>query len=86
MPWLGAGLSAFLVGPWARNSEDYIQYKIALGLLAIGIVLWAITFVVNKLTGTVSQIEDVDALAELGASRSPGTAYVARSPPRTLGG
>ena len=64
LPWLGAGLSAFLVGPWARNPEDYIQYKIALGLLAIGVVLWAITFFVNQRTGTLSQIEDVDALAE----------------------
>ncbi|WP_121252522.1 APC family permease [Nocardioides ferulae] len=48
IPWLGAILSAFLVGPWARNSEDYIQYRIAAGLLAIGIVLWALTWLANR--------------------------------------
>lgn len=47
-PFLGAGLSAFLVGPWARNSEDYIQYEIALGLLVIGVILWGITWLINR--------------------------------------
>ncbi len=48
IPVLGALLSAALVGPWARNSEDYVQYRIALGLLAIGVALWAITWWLNR--------------------------------------
>jgi hypothetical protein len=36
------------VGPWARDSEDYVQYEIAGGLLAIGIVLWALTWLTNR--------------------------------------
>jgi amino acid transporter len=47
-PLLGAVTSAFLVGPWARDPEDWIQYRIALVLLVIGIVLWAITWLTNR--------------------------------------
>jgi amino acid transporter len=47
-PILGAVTSAFLVGPWARDPEDYIQYRIALVLLAIGVVLWVITWLINR--------------------------------------
>ena len=38
----------FLVGPWARDRDDWIQYKIAGGLLAIGVVLWALTWPTNR--------------------------------------
>ena len=48
IPVLGAILSAALVGPWARNSADYIQYRIAAGLLVIGVVLWALTWLTNR--------------------------------------
>ena len=48
IPVLGAVLSAALVGPWARNPEDYVQYRIAAGLLAIGIVLWILTWMANR--------------------------------------
>jgi amino acid transporter len=47
-PLLGAVTSAFLVGPWARDPEDWIQYRIALVLLVIGVVLWAITWLTNR--------------------------------------
>ncbi|HET7195137.1 MAG TPA: APC family permease [Nocardioides sp.] len=47
-PLLGAVTSAFLVGPWARDPEDWIQYRIALVLLVIGVVLWAITWMTNR--------------------------------------
>jgi basic amino acid/polyamine antiporter, APA family len=47
-PVLGAVTSAFLVGPWARDPEDWIQYRIALVLLVIGVVLWAITWLTNR--------------------------------------
>jgi basic amino acid/polyamine antiporter, APA family len=48
VPILGAVACAFLAGPWARDSEDYIQYTIAGGLLAIGVVLWALTWLTNR--------------------------------------
>ncbi|MGI8646552.1 MAG: APC family permease [Nocardioides sp.] len=48
IPIIGAVACAFLVGPWARDPEDYIQYKIAGGLLAVGIVLWALTWFTNR--------------------------------------
>ena len=48
LPILGAICCAFLVGPWARLEADMIQYKIAGGLLAIGVVLWAITWLINR--------------------------------------
>lgn len=48
VPFVGAGTCAFLVGPWARDSEDWIQYQVAGGLLLLGIVLWACTWVTNR--------------------------------------
>ncbi|GGB90724.1 APC family permease [Knoellia flava] len=48
LPYLGAALCAFLAGPWARSEEQQEQYKIAGGLLAVGVVLWALTWVVNR--------------------------------------
>jgi APA family basic amino acid/polyamine antiporter len=48
VPIIGALACAFLAGPWARDSEDYIQYTIAGGLLAIGVVLWALTWLTNR--------------------------------------
>lgn len=48
VPWAGALTSAFLVGPWARNEDDYVQYSIAAVLLAIGVVLWALTWMTNR--------------------------------------
>ena len=48
VPWAGAITSALLVGPWARDPEDWIQYKIALGLLAVGIGLWVLTWLMNR--------------------------------------
>jgi basic amino acid/polyamine antiporter, APA family len=47
-PLVGTVTSAFLVGPWARDPEDWIQYRIALVLLAIGVVLWVITWLTNR--------------------------------------
>ena len=44
MPVLGAISCLYLLGPWARLEADMIQYKIAGGLLGLGVVLWAITF------------------------------------------
>ena len=45
---VGAICCAYLLGPWARTEADMVQYKIAGGLLAIGVVLWALTWVTNR--------------------------------------
>jgi amino acid transporter len=46
VPVLGMVACAFFVGPW--TGRDSAQYAVALGLLAIGIVLWAITWAYNR--------------------------------------
>ncbi|MCH1868244.1 APC family permease [Nocardioides sp. CFH 31398] len=48
LPLVGAVASAFLVGPWARDPEDWIQYEVAGGLLALGVALWALTWLTNR--------------------------------------
>jgi APA family basic amino acid/polyamine antiporter len=48
IPVVAAVLCAFLAGPWARDPEDWIQYRIAAGLLAVGIVLWGLTWLTNR--------------------------------------
>ena len=67
LPYLGAITCFFLAGPWARTSEQMVQYKIAGLLLAVGIVLWALTWMTNrgvraKKTGfrDIEHMEDID--------------------------
>ncbi len=48
MPYIGAVTCAFLAGPWARSDDQQEQYEIAGGLLAVGVVLWALTWMVNR--------------------------------------
>jgi amino acid transporter len=74
VPVTGAVLCLFLVGPWARTEAQMIQYKIALGMIALGLVLWVITFFVNKASGTSTQFTDIDHLGE-GAEPDPADRY-----------
>jgi basic amino acid/polyamine antiporter, APA family len=46
IPVLGALCCAYLVGPWTGRAT--VQYSIAGVLLAIGVVLWAITWAINR--------------------------------------
>ncbi|KGN42173.1 APC family permease [Knoellia aerolata] len=46
LPIIGALACAFMVGPW--TGRDTIQYRIAGWLLAIGVVLWALTWLANR--------------------------------------
>jgi amino acid transporter len=63
LPVVGAVTCAFLAGPWARSEENQAQYKIALGLLAVGIVLWAITWFTNRaVRSQATGFRDVDHL------------------------
>jgi basic amino acid/polyamine antiporter, APA family len=48
LPYFGAVSCFFLAGPWARTDEQMVQYKIAGLLLALGIVLWALTWMTNR--------------------------------------
>jgi APA family basic amino acid/polyamine antiporter len=45
-PWIAAAATAFLVGPWVDRPG--IVYQIAAGLLVIGVVLWAFTWLTNR--------------------------------------
>lgn len=58
VPVLGALFCAYLLGPWARLEADMIQYKIAAGLLVIGIGLWALTRAIHKPEG--GHFADID--------------------------
>ncbi len=60
-PVLGAAACLFLAGPWARDRGDWVQYRIAAALLAIGVVLWLVTWALNRVTGTGSgHLDEVD--------------------------
>ncbi|GAA1773764.1 MAG TPA: APC family permease [Tetrasphaera sp.] len=48
LPYLGAVTCFFLAGPWARSDAQQEQYKIAGGLLALGVILWALTWMANR--------------------------------------
>ncbi|HSX66410.1 APC family permease [Nocardioides sp.] len=47
MPYVAALLCLFLVGPWV--DRDGVVYTIAGGLMLIGVLLWGLTWLLNKL-------------------------------------
>jgi APA family basic amino acid/polyamine antiporter len=49
LPILGALSCAFLAGPWTGRAS--VQYTIAGVLIAVGVVLWFVTVLVNRATG-----------------------------------
>ncbi len=57
-PAVGAIACLFLLGPWV--DRDPLQYKIAAGLLGIGVVLWGITYYIHR--PDKPQFQDVDHL------------------------
>jgi amino acid transporter len=48
LPLVAALLCAFLAGPWV--GRNVVQYQIAGGLMAIGVVLWLVTWLINRRT------------------------------------
>lgn len=63
LPVIGAVLCAFFVGPW--TGRDGLQYQIAGWLLAIGVVLWAVTWFANRaIRGKKTYLRDPEDLAE----------------------
>ena len=64
-PFVGAASCLFLSGPWARDSEDWVQYEIAGGMLLVGIVLWALTWATNRgVRAQKTGFRDIDHLEE----------------------
>ncbi|WP_052366806.1 APC family permease [Paraoerskovia marina] len=60
---LGALTCAFLVGPWARSTEQQQQYVIAAGLLAVGLLLSFATWLYNRrVLRRTTGFEDVTSL------------------------
>jgi amino acid transporter len=71
LPWLGAALCAFLAGPWARSEAQQEQYTIAGGLLGVGVVLWAITWLANRaLRSKKTYLRDPEELSEREGGRN----------------
>jgi basic amino acid/polyamine antiporter, APA family len=65
LPLVGALTCAFLAGPWARSDEQLQQYEIAGYLLAVGIVLWLLTWLWNRgVRAKKTGFRDVDALSD----------------------
>jgi amino acid transporter len=62
-PIIAAVACLFLAGPWARDRDDWVQYQIAGGLLVLGVVLWAVTWVINRQSSRDTSIDDADDLS-----------------------
>lgn len=60
LPIVGAISCAFLAGPWTGRAS--VQYTIAGVLIGIGVLLWVVTVIVNRKTGTAPsdpRMEDI---------------------------
>jgi len=57
LPVIGALACAYLVLPWS-SGRPVEQYEIAGVLLAVGVLLWAITWAVRRITGSTPKISD----------------------------
>jgi hypothetical protein len=64
LPILGALFCAFLAGPW--TGRDTVQYRVAGILIGVGIVLWFITIMVNRMAGVQRGEPDVEHLGRGG--------------------
>ncbi len=62
-PAIAAVLCLFLVGPWV--DRDVLIYQIAAGLLGIGVVLWALTWLTNRgVRAKKTGFRDIDHMQE----------------------
>ena len=64
LPILGAVFCAFLTGPWTGRA--IVQYHVAGVLLGIGIFLWLVTIMLNRMTGLKTAEPDVENLGHGG--------------------
>jgi amino acid transporter len=60
LPVLGAITCAFLAGPWTGRAV--VQYHVAGVLIAIGVVLWVITMLVNRAQGVRPKEPDMETI------------------------
>ena len=56
-PVVGVVACLFLAGPWARSRDMWVQYEIAGGMLAVGVVLWAVTWFANRSSGRRGEVD-----------------------------
>jgi amino acid transporter len=64
LPVLGALACAFFAGPW--TGRDMVQYRIAGILIGVGVVLWIVTVMVNRASGTRPSDPSVEDLGRAG--------------------
>jgi basic amino acid/polyamine antiporter, APA family len=64
LPVLGAISCAFLAGPWTGRAM--VQYRVAGVLLAIGVVLWVVTMLVNRSLGVKPEEPDMERIGGRG--------------------
>jgi basic amino acid/polyamine antiporter, APA family len=64
LPVLGAISCAFLAGPWTGRAM--VQYRVAGVLIAIGVVLWVITMLVNRAQGVKPAEPDMETMGGTG--------------------
>ena len=64
LPVLGAISCAFLAGPWTGRAM--VQYRIAGVLIAIGVVLWVVTMLVNRAQGVKPAEPDMETMGGAG--------------------
>lgn len=64
LPVLGAVSCAFLAGPWTGRAM--VQYRVAGVLIAIGVVLWVVTMLVNRAQGVRPAEPEMEALGGKG--------------------
>ena len=64
-PYVAATSCLFLVGPWARDPADYLQYRIAGVMVGIGVVLWVLTWLTNRgVRAQKTGFRDIDHLGD----------------------
>jgi amino acid transporter len=64
-PVIGAVACVYLAGPWARLADQMVQYKIAAVMLAVGLVLWVVTWLINRSARhQTTRFDDVDHLTD----------------------
>ncbi len=64
LPVLGAISCAFLAGPWTGRAM--VQYNVAGVLIAIGVVLWVVTMLVNRSLGVKPAEPDMETMGGAG--------------------
>jgi APA family basic amino acid/polyamine antiporter len=63
-PFVAAVACLYLAGPWARTSEQMVQYKVAGAMIGVGLVLWVFTALTNKAHHQPTDFEDIDRLGD----------------------